>query len=163
MKNNEEFKRVKVSFNFDKQTKDLLDKLKSKGYSNTSELVNKIMKFDSNSIEEFIKIINILNNPDEKIDRIKVSNGVIILDPETVLKIENFDFTKDLKDFRLMPLNEYNQKVNYKDKFEELEDFVNKCIRSTGYLIKEFDALKKYNDELTERLSLLEKNITNKK
>ena len=71
----EQNKKVKVSFNFDKQTKDFIDSLKSKGYSNTSELVNKIMKFDFESMEEYIKVINILHNPEKKFNKINIPNG----------------------------------------------------------------------------------------
>jgi hypothetical protein len=161
MQNNEEFKRVKVSFNFDKQTKDLLDSLKSKGYSNTSELVNKIMKFDFESMEEYVKIANIIHNSDKKFNKINIPNGAIILNHESAMKLDALDLTNDLRDFNAAIINTYNKKDD--NAFKELEKYVNDCLRSTGALIKEYYFVEKQNKELMQRVSALEEQMKNSK
>lgn len=157
----EQNKKVKVSFNFDKQTKDFLDSLKSKGYSNTSELVNKIMKFDFESMEEYIKVINILHNPEKKFNKINIPNGAVILNLDSARKLDALDLKNDLREFDAATINTYNKKDD--NEFKELEKYVNDCLRSTGTLIKEYYVIEKLNKELIERVTVLEEQMRNLK
>lgn len=141
--------KVKVSYNVDSQTKEVLDDLKNHGYSNTSDLVNRVLRFDENSLEEIIKIANIIYNKDNEFNRLNLRNGMIILNKESADKLYHIDLN-EMKDEDFDNARIEN-KIDEDDKFAAMEKNVHNCLRATARIINDYKRMEKRLEELEQK------------
>ena len=125
--------KVAVSYKIKKETKNKIDELKKTHGITATELIDELFLFDSNACNKFIKIINLLHNPENKKRYEFCENGMIVLNRETSDKINNHKEILNLTDDEIYQYKINNLVKQEEDRKSELDENKQKPITIAQY------------------------------
>lgn len=105
--------KVNFSYKILKTTKLRLEKLKKEHRISTTDILDKVLAFDTEGLEFYIEIMNLLHNSNDEYNYIGVSNGGLIFNKDFIDKVHAANLhRKSLDEIKLTALKQEHPEVD---------------------------------------------------
>lgn len=151
--------KVRMNLSIESDTKEKIEKFKKAGIDiNISKTISSLLKFDGNSVETFISLMNEIHNKDKSLTRINVSNGMLILNAVEDYKKMDFFKLSQLDNPEIIKLINAQESDELKyisndDKIRNLEILAMHLYKKMGFMQKHIEK-EKLNSELIKNSNI---------